>query len=162
MTAAEGKGLAATLRLPPGHVVGEPYFVPRDADALRASVKASVTDGASDLNGESEVEVDDGWLITFVTEIATRKASCMVRRLSCATSNFKVFGQNGSNFSASYMMFGRMFRFQHGARKQCLPHSLFFFFFFFFFFVIMMQNWHPQQSLRRTHNSFACAARTRS
>ena len=79
MTAAEGKGLAATLRLPPGHAVGEPFFVPRDADALCASVTASATNGGSSANGKGEVEQDDGWLIAFVNETATRKASCMVR-----------------------------------------------------------------------------------
>lgn len=62
MTASEGQGHVATIWMPQNCICGEPLFVARDPDGLKAG----------------ETAVDDGWLLTFVTEKGSGASWCNV------------------------------------------------------------------------------------
>ena len=69
VTAPAGKGWVDCLKVP-GYTIGEPFYVPRDADALRKGVAADpyfATDN------------DDGWLLAWTIHKASGKCQCLVR-----------------------------------------------------------------------------------
>jgi Retinal pigment epithelial membrane protein len=79
MTAAEGQGVVAKITLPDDVATGEPFFVPRSAEKLRA-----MAGDAGKLERGAD-EVDNGWLLTFAYNFMTNESSFLV---CCCCSSF--------------------------------------------------------------------------
>lgn len=70
LLAPAGKGWAAHIHLP-GYTLGEPFFVPRDPEGLRAGI-------IKDPYHVAQKE-DEGWVLVWAVEKATAKSQCLVR-----------------------------------------------------------------------------------
>lgn len=74
VTAEPGKAVVDKIMVPEDHTIGEPLFVPRDEEALKARQCAE----------------DDGYLITYGANIKTGKSYCVVRRLQPVSSSTNI------------------------------------------------------------------------
>lgn len=85
VTAPAGKGWVSNIKLR-GHAIGEPFFVPRDAEAMQRGVAH---------DPYYATDSDDGWLLAWTVEKASGKCQCMVRRWTrCACALAELSARN--------------------------------------------------------------------